>query len=375
VNYPFTGADPATFAFVMEWKHQLWFVERNSGRAWYLPAGQLFGAAACINFGNRLRYGGTLIGLWKWTTDGGTGPDDFLVGISTAGDVLIYQGTDPNSAVSFGTRGTWFCGAMPAGRRVATDQGGDLLLLTSLGVLPLSRLVGGSEKLDPNVYSSRKIRPLLADYMTRRGSLRGWSIQLHPSLNAIMVVIPEWSGQPSEQLVMSMASAGWSLFRGLPVLSAETWQGALYFGTADGRVCVNTGVLDDIDVDGVGGTEIESSFLTAFRDFGSAGFKQAQMVRLHFATDGNTPSYGVRTRYDFDVAERTAAYSRDATGGAAAWGTAIWDESYWVGLGTLDQPIGVSGMGHAMALEVMVKSKCNPTIVGLDLSVESGGVL
>ncbi|HAM41754.1 MAG TPA: hypothetical protein DCP69_10590, partial [Candidatus Omnitrophica bacterium] len=129
-----SGIDPANIAFVTSWKNRIWFVERNSTRAWYLPIGQIAGVAASIDFGNRFKYGGQLVGVWSWTVDGGSGVDDYLVGISTAGDVLVYAGSDPT--VDFTVRGSWFIGKVPSGRRIATDVGGDLLLLTAQGILP-----------------------------------------------------------------------------------------------------------------------------------------------------------------------------------------------------------------------------------------------
>src|SRR6187431_160979 len=40
-----SGVDPATFCFVMSWKNRLWFIQKDTGTAWYLLAGALFGTA------------------------------------------------------------------------------------------------------------------------------------------------------------------------------------------------------------------------------------------------------------------------------------------------------------------------------------------
>jgi len=124
------GVDPANIVFVMVWKNRVWMVERDTATAWYLDTGAIAGTATAFYFGNKFRAGGHLVGIWNWTADGGAGMDDYLVAASAGGDVVVYQGTDPDTAGQFVMRGDWFVGALPAGRRVATDFGGEMLLLT-----------------------------------------------------------------------------------------------------------------------------------------------------------------------------------------------------------------------------------------------------
>ena len=129
-----SGVDPGDLVHVVVWKKRLWLTERNSTRVWYLDAGAVFGAATAFDFGQQFREGGTLVGCWSWTYDGGSGLDDSLVARSSGGDVAIYQGTDPTSAGTFGLKGTWALAPPPAGRRICSDAGGDLLLLTRSGI-------------------------------------------------------------------------------------------------------------------------------------------------------------------------------------------------------------------------------------------------
>jgi len=102
-----TGPDPGvTLDFVMVWKNRVWLVEQSSGRAWYLPVGQLTGDATAFTFGNKFKYGGYLKGLYNWTVDGGEGVDDYLVAVSEAGDRSSIKATTRRPPVTSGSRAT-----------------------------------------------------------------------------------------------------------------------------------------------------------------------------------------------------------------------------------------------------------------------------
>jgi hypothetical protein len=116
--------DTANFAAVMVWKSRVWLVEKGSTRAWYSGINAIYGTYTSFDFGSKMRSGGPLANLYDWSYDGGSGMDSLLVAISTAGDVVIYGGTDPTSAATFGLKGSWSLGGVPAGRNIATANGG-----------------------------------------------------------------------------------------------------------------------------------------------------------------------------------------------------------------------------------------------------------
>src|SRR5262245_13134596 len=106
------GVDPAKFCFVIEHKKRLWFIEKQTTKAWYLPVGQITGLAKPFNFGEQFRHGGHLVALACWTVDGGVGVDDYLVAVGSQGDVALYKGTDPDSASAWAIQGVWHIGAL-----------------------------------------------------------------------------------------------------------------------------------------------------------------------------------------------------------------------------------------------------------------------
>jgi hypothetical protein len=373
------GVDPRNLCLVLAWKTRLLFVEKDTANMWYLPVGQLYGTAQKFDFGNKFKFGGPLIGLWHWTIDGGEGVDDYLVAASRGGDVAVYKGTDPSDADAFAQVGQWFVGAVPAGRRIATDFGGDLFIQSVLGLFPLSKLLAGGQIASPDTYTTRNIGPLLSDAMEQRKHLRGWEVRLHPELNALLINTPAWSGQPDEQFVMSLTSSGkgWSIFNGLPMDCTGVWHGKLYFGTNDGRICVNSGVYDNVAIDGGidDASDVIFSFLSSYQSLGNPNKKQVRLIRPILRVDGASPAYTVRARYDFDE----SAISETVTAGAtteALWDAAIWDVDLWgAGLEAEKQIAGSVGIGSHVAIALKGECHAEAILIGFDCTWEEGGFL
>lgn len=370
------GVNPANLAFVVAWKNRVWFVEKDTGRGWYLPVNSIYGTAASFNFGARFKAGGDLRGMWSWTWDGGSGIDDRLVVVSGGGDVLIYAGTDPSQAGTFGLTGVWFVGAVPAGRRLCTDFGGDLLIMSSLGILPVSKLSIGSLVLDRSQYQTFKIANLFNQLQSATATVRGWSMRLHPVDSALMVLVPVASGQASQQLVMSLTTRGWYQYRDLPIgACAEPWGGTMYFGTEDGRVCANDGYLDGVLLSNPGAyTPIEWSLLSAYSNLGDPRKKRIPWIKATLVSQGGGDVFQGRALFDWDMAE-PAPVTGSAVAGSGTWDTAIWDSASWSGAYTSESGVfGSSGFGSTVALAIRGKSTSRTVLTGFDVAVEVGGL-
>lgn len=370
------GVDPAKCVHVMVWKNRVWLTEKNTGNAWFLPIGAIFGPGTRQNFGPQFRAGGDLRGLWNWTLDGGSGPDDRLVAISGGGDVVIYAGTDPATVGGFGIVGKWYCGGVPYGRRIATDHGGDLLLLTSLGILPISALILGNPIFDKSPYATRKIANLFNRMMAAARSLRGWALRLHPEDNSLLVTVPVADGQNTNQLAMSMVTRGWAQYRDLPMLSMEAWGGLLYFGTADGRVCVNTAYIDGVLLsDPSAFTPIDCSGITRFSNLGSGSQKGVTIIRPTIISEGGSVPSKMEARYGYNLTEASRPVAV-ATTGTTIWDSALWDAGKWGGAyATQQQAVGATGMGPNAAIAFRLLATSRTVLVGWDVSFVAGGML
>lgn len=371
-NAGFAGL-PSAYAHVCVWKNRLWFTEKNSTRAWYLGVNSIYGTATSFDFGAKMRVGGTLVGLFNWSYDAGIGLDTLLVGLSTEGDVVIYAGTDPTSAATFGIKGCWFVGALPKGRRVATDHGGELLIMSILGVVSVGRLIVSQTDAQAS-YATAKIANAFNGLARDRRTLEGWALYVHPSDNALMVTVPTTVGAYTEQLVMSFATQGWTRYRDLPVWSAAVWSGELYFGTVDGRVCRNVDYVDGVTLASpTAYTAIDWSVLSAFRNLGTPREKQVKLLRPILLGGSSAPTLQAYAKYNYDMSEPTAP---GAIAGVSGWDVGLWDSSTWDADYKAATPIGGAvGMGRDVAIAVRGSATSRTILVGVDVVYEQGGVL
>lgn len=375
------GLDPTKIAFVKSWKKLILFVEKDSSRMWLVTAAgaavpnSIYGTVTSFDFGSQFKHGGHLVGLWSWTRDGGNGMDDFLVAIGSGGDIAIYTGTDPADVSKFACVGVWFVGGVPAGRRIATDFGGDLLILSTTGVVSISKLSAGASEDDPSQYATRKIGNFFARTVQTYAGTKGWSLRMHPEDSSLIVTAPPGdTGQPT-QLAMSLLTKAWFPYRGLPIISAESWGRKLYFGTADGRVCINTGYLDNVNLASTQFTPIDCSGLTAFRNGGGARQMQVMLIRPKLLSEGGAIANTCEARYKYDLTEASqpsAAPSNDSN----VWDTGLWDVALWGGAFASQQQLGGAvGMGSDFAIAFRFKATSRTVLTGFDVVYAQGGVL
>jgi len=369
------GVDPANLVFVTMFKGRVWFVERDSQNLWYLDTGAIYGTATKFALGTQLRAGGPIVGAWNWTIDGGKGMDDLLVIISKGGDVAIYQGIDPSNADAFSIKGVWYMGPPPTGRDIATNYGGDMLVMSRTGIVPLSRLTIGSGAIEQSQYSTYKIANLFNQLMESRANLNGWSMRLHPQDNALIVTVPEADGASTTQLAMSLSTKGWSRYRDLNIYSSEVYAGKLYFGTVSGSVCINDGAVDGVTLAAPDTfSAISWQVLTRFENLGNARQKQVQLIRPTFVGDTDAPAFSAQARYGYDFSELDPV--SPGPPGSNTWGSGIWDSTLWDNNYTASQfTRGATGLGTDVAIALRGSSVGRTILVGIDVMFTQGGIL
>lgn len=369
------GVDPANFVHVHIWKSRVWFTQKDTGTAWYTDVNSIYGTVTAFHFGSQMRNGGGLRGLWSWTYDGGSGIDDALVGVSDGGDVVIYKGTDPSSVDTFGLSGRWSVGSIPAGRRICIDSGGELLILTGVGVLSLAKLVAGGSVDDDRLYETRDIANEFSQLIAQYGTLNGWALQIHPTDNALLILVPQTDGGPTIQLAMSFATRGWFRYRDLPILSATVFEGELHFGTADGRVCVNSGYVDNVLLsDSNSYTAVDWSVLTAFRDLGTGTRKQIRQIRPTVVSLSTQPTVAAEARYNYDLTEPDAPATNPSSS-SSAWASGVWDTATWGGAYSTSREVrGATGIGVDVAIAIRGKAVSRTVLVKIDVGFIQGGV-
>jgi hypothetical protein len=376
----FTGS-PAPAAVdlvhITEWNGRVWFVEKNTARAWFLNPLSLGGTITPFDVGSRFKEGGHLVQNSTWSLDDGAGMDDKFVMISAAGDVLVWSGIDPTTADDLILVGRWEVGSVPEGRRVMSDWGGDVMILSASGLVTVSKLLGGFTSLKSNQYASQNINQYVRIEMKQTIEEYGWSLQLVPNQGIALLSVPQpaSSTRAPIQFCLETSKNAWSMFRDLKMMSQTKFGSLLLFGTYDGRVMLLDGTLDDIALDGLSGKGITFSMLTHYSALGNpATWKRPQFIRPYWV-GAEKPTFSIVVRYDFDLAEllTSPAYTE---GGVSDWDSAIWDESIWQGNAqNYLETIGLAGMGHHVAIAIRGTAVADLTYVGADIMFDGGGML
>jgi len=336
---------------VVLFKNRLWFIEKDTLNAWYLPTDSIYGAAQALPMTAIARHGGHLVDLDTWTIDAGYGVDDNLAFITSEGEVILWSGTDPSSLTSWALIGVWKLGS-PIGDRCMLKWGGDLLILTYDGLIPMASSLQSS-RLDPRVALSDKIQGAITAATTAYGGNHasvGWQIVYTAKHNAVWINVPVSPGY-QEQYVMNTITKSWSQFQGWAANCWEIYEDDPYFG-GNGYVGM---AWDDTYADD--GADIPTAAVQAFNYFGSRGVKKYfTRARYSLFTNGS-PAIFVGMNTDFDTTTNAAPLSFSVTG-AATWDVSLWDVGSWgAGLVMTNQWQGITGIGYCGGLQFKSSSQ------------------
>jgi hypothetical protein len=368
INYAITGVNSNTFVHVNLFKNFLFFVQENSMEVWYLPVGQVAGAATKLDFGGIARMGGYIQAMGTWTIDAGQGADDYAVWVTNNGETIVYNGTNPDSADTWALKGVWQLG-QTFNRRCFLKWAGDLLLLTQDGLVPLASALQSS-RLDPRVNLTDKIYYEISRAASLYSTNFGWQINYFASENMLIINIPSTEGV--QQFCMHTISKAWCSFSNINAKCWELSYDTMYFG-GNGFV----GRFWDSYSDA--GNNINAQVQQAYSYFDSPGQqKRFTMIRPIFQTDNGLPGILVGINTDFDAQNSLGTVSFNAVSSTlGVWDVAIWDEDVWGGALALTRLWqGVTGIGYSGGIIMKVASQgIDVHWVSSDYVMERGGIL
>jgi len=307
--------------------------------------------------------------MGTWTLDAGQGADDYAVFVTSMGEVIVYNGTDPSSATTWALKGVWQLG-QTFNRKCFFKWSGDLLLLTQDGLVPLASALQSS-RLDPRVNLTDKIYYPISLAATNYYSNFGWQIQYFASENMLILNIPVTTG--IEQYVMHTITKSWARFTGIQAYCWEvSGDNTMHFG-GDGFVGNFYQSLSDA------GTNITATVQQAYSYFDSPGQnKRFTLVRPILQSDGGVPSVLCGLSVDFQPIDNSGAVSfNPTTQTVGLWDSGKWDANKWGG-GLITSRIwqGVTGIGFAGSINlVAVAQGIDLHWASTDYVFEPGGVL
>lgn len=326
---------------------RLFLTRKDKLSFYYLPVNSIAGAAAEFPCGAIFRKGGYVVATGSWTIDAGAGMDDHFCIITSEGEVAVYRGIDPSNAATWALVGVYYAG-VPLGRRCLFNVGGDLMVLTVQGIIPLSRLLQSSV-IDRKAFVTDKIDTFFATMAETYKSEFGWHATVFPEAQMFLVNIPLTRGL-SWQVVMNTTTGAWARFLDWNATAWTYHNGNIYFAGSNKIRKAWTGQKD-------GNSVINARVKTAFQYVGGRGrIKRITLLRPIFTS---TAPVAVSLALDTDF--RDTLFNKQATNftqQVALWDSALWDQGYWSGNLTVAQWRTVShtpGRAFSFRMRISVK--------------------
>jgi len=368
VKYYITGENSNTFATVNLFKERLYFVIENTLDFCYLPVDSINGAVTRFPLGGIFKNGGYLQAMGTWTIDAGYGVDDLAAFVTSNGEVAVYKGSDPSDPNDWSLVGIWNIG-QTFNRRCMFKFGGDLLVLTEGGLVPLSAGLQ-STRLDPRVNITDKIFYAISQATSLYAINYGWQINYFAKQNMLMLNVPVTGG--SEQYVMHNITKSWSRFTNIKANCWELSGDDMFFG--------GTGYVGKFyDTFADDGSNLRGFVQQAYSYFESRGqLKRFTLVRPILQTDNGLPTVLCGISVDFETVDLTSQISfNPSILQTGEWDLDTWDNANWGG-GLVTTKIwqGVTGLGYAGSVSLNVVSQgIEFHWASTDYVMENGGVL
>lgn len=371
-----TGVDTAKLVQGSVYRSRIWFVERDSANVWALPSDSIGGAAVQVSLSGVFRLGGVVLFTASWSLDAGDGLDDKLVVVSSKGEVAVYQGSDPADPDNWSLVGLYEC-PKPMGKNGFMRAGGDLVILTEQGAVPVSQILAK----DPAALALAAISRAIQTDWVRESAARGtlpWEIVKWPGRAMTIVTNPKVSeAQQTQCFIVNSETGAWCRRPGWDMRCTVLHNGQVYFGTSDGRVMIaDSGGNDDGEI-------YQCVAVLAWDHLKAPGYeKTIHSARGRFlaATPFN-PLFSASVDYSINLPSQPNVAS--GVSSSSLWDVGLWDEMLWDD-GTVSLPvntewvgIGMSGTVHAMQLQVTNGRTETPNVelVAFDLIYEVGELM
>jgi hypothetical protein len=309
--------------YVCNYMGRLFFGMEDTLGFYYLPPGQIQGAAEWFDLGQASKLGGRLQAIATFSQDAGDGPDDYIIFITNRGEYFLFRGMDPGDYNSWEIVGR-YRGAEPIGRKCILDYAGDTLILTTEGVMQFSAI----QKTSDTRYEATALSSKTGDILLKNNEFRGqwgWSMHLHPTGGLMIVNVPVSNNIAGDhhQFVMNTTTQAWCRF-----LSKEwnplCWcqsEKVMYFGRHDGSVRKMGGLFDNLK-------PIEFNVKQAYNYFKTPKHKLFHWAMFQVRSEAPVV-LASRLSVDFMEIVPTTEPNPINEGAGAEWDLSFWDDAIW----------------------------------------------
>lgn len=356
-----TITNVATSALSVVWRYaeRLFFVEKGTLSAWYLPADSIGGAASEIDLSSVFAEGGSLLTGATWSLDSGSGLDDKCVFITDTGEVAVYSGSDPSSSSTWALEGVYRL-PPPVDKHGAYNHGGELMIVANAGILRLSQAI--SRELSEVVRGAftAAIEDQWQNIIAQRTSANPVCHSLWHTRGWLMVSSPSSVDGLDMCFVANTRTGAWCRFLGWDVKASVVFGDKLYFGT-------DAGLVLEADTSGSdNGMSYTAYYIPKFSEMGAPNIKIGN--RVGFVTRSSVRmKYATRLFKDYEQNTIPITASLSEPEGSALWGYGTWGESVWGGDtsrfgSTTWKAVGAKGFSLAPGISVTNNTATKPRV-------------
>lgn len=334
--------------FVWSHKNRHFFIQKNSQNAWYLPVGQMGGELAAFPLGGIFKLGGSLIMGATWSRDTGSGLNAMCAFFSSEGEVAIYEGSNPGDTADWTLVGVFRIGR-PLGPKSIIEAGGDLMIATDIGFIPLSRALN----TDYSILGIEAISGSIIDLWNDEVGYReggDWNVVFWPRRQMVAVALPTINEQPAKWLVANAKTKAWSTFSNWDATCVHVFGNECYFGGPNGEVF-------EAYVTGYDNKQpFTATVVPMFDQMEVAGYKTMSMSRAVFRGP-NPVREKITDQTDYQI-NLPSAPSASPVVLASTWDNAVWDVDAWADPTSAKnmyqrwRPVTGAGEVHAPAVQL-----------------------
>jgi len=350
--------------------------------AWCLPTHAVGGTLINIPLSGAAKRGGSLLFGAVWSTDAGDSTDDKCCFFTDQGEVLIFSGTDPTNVANWRQDGR-FDISKPLGKNGHQTLGGDLLVITIDGIVPLSSAFQKDVSALSLAAISYNIEPMwMREFRTK--DAHPWTMAKWDEGDALFVTFPGGSTYNTQTVgVSNLHTGAWSRYVGWDAMCWMKLRGSLFFGTQTGTIqqVESTGLDDanwDIGLNRNTGNTYACKMIGGWEMFqvppNQVTWFQARATFFSSAREAFEPQLTATTDYEFRIPPPPNV--APDPGLLDVWDQGLWDDAKW------DQPsagippvkntmwvsIGETGFTHAPIVQITVGQRARPDVELISIS-------
>lgn len=336
----------ADLSYVWAYKNRIWFIQKNSLDAWYMPVDQVGGELTKWPMGGVFPRGGSLIWgqAWSLYSGGSGGLSDQCVFATTEGDVAAYQGLSPEPSQGWEQVGLYRVGK-PMGKHGFIKAGGDLVIATTVGFVSLAE----ASKRDYAALGQGAVSYPIEDLWGQTALERGrddWRCQIWANGQMTLISPPTPTGSMPLVFAVNTNTGKWCTITGWDITAMVEFQDGIYFGTSTGAVRQGW----------VGGRDEKEPYVGRMLPLFNNMQAPASLKVLKMARAITRSAYDVRVQLsghsDYKVNFPAPPSQGEITVGNE-WDNAVWGESVWNedrGAIVSGDWVSVGGSGHDVSI-------------------------